>query len=295
MLFTYDVNFVHKVKTITDAKGNVTTYDYNDTTGALEKITYPTVGSQTPVESYKYNSFGQVTEVNSVDGTISKYEYYSDANDANNYGHLWKVIADYGSGGGYLNISTEFKYDVLGNIKEVTDPNGDTTQNTYNDLDQLTKITTPSPYNYVTKFSYDKNDNGTKVEMEVTDDPNQIIGYSFNVMKKIESMTDPLGNVTTYGYNKNDEPNLVVDANENDTIYEYNERGLLCKVTDANGGETKCGYNGNGYLADINDPNGDVTSFAYDGFDRLIRITYPDDTNEAFGYDRRCPDRSWRF
>jgi len=285
-LFTYDVSFVHKVKTVTDAKGNVTTYDYNDTTGVLEKITYPTAGSQTPVGSYSYNSFGQVTEVNSIDGTITKYEYYSDANDANNYGHLWKVIADYGTGVGYLNISTEFTYDVLGNVKEIKDPNGDTTQNVYNDLDQLTKITTPSPYNYVTKFSYDENGNETKVEKEVTGDPNQIISYSFNVMKKIESMTDPLGNVTTYGYNKNDEPNLVTDAEENDISYEYNERGLLCKVTDANGGETKYGYNDNGYLADINDPNGDVTSYDYDGFDRLIRITYPDDTNEVFGYDK---------
>ena len=288
-IYTHDPNFDYKVKTIRDPEGNITTYDYNDLTGNLEKITYPTIstpdGNKAPAESYKYNN-GQIAEVNAPDGIVTKYEYYTDANDANNYGRLWKVIADYNETDG-LNLTTEYTYDVLGNTITVTDPNGNTIASVYNALDQLTKTIVPSPFDYVTKFSYDKNGNRSRIEREIPG-PNQVTTFDYYVRNKLKTVTGPLGNdyVTTYGYNKNEEPNLITDAEDNSTISEYNERGLLAKVTDANGGVTKYTYTPNGMLADINDPNGNITKYDYDGFDRLKTIAYPNDTNEVFGYDK---------
>jgi len=290
-IYTYDPNFDDRVKTVTDALGNVTTFDYNDLTGNLEKITYPTVttlnGNETPVWSFTYNQYGQIETITAPDGIVTKHEYYTDANDANNYGRLWRLIEDYNeTDANAFNITMEFEYDALGRIVEVNNPNGDVTESVYNDIDQLTKAIAPLPFEYVTKFAYDKNGNQSEIEREITGEPNQITSFTHILQDKIKTITDPLGYVTTYSYNKNEEPNSITDAEDNATTCEYNERGLLCKITDANGNVTNLGYNTNGLIAEVNDPNGNVTTFDYDSFDRLIRINYPDDSNEEFSYDK---------
>lgn len=290
--YTYDPNFVYKVKTIRDPEGNITTYDYNDLTGNLESITYPEVNTpddnEAPVVSFTYNAYGQVETATAPDGMETKYEYYDD-NEPNGWGWLWKVIVDANqSDPNSLEITTEYKYDILGHVIEVNDPNGDVTQSVYNELNQLIQTTAPTPYSYVTKFSYDKNGNQSEIEREIAG-PNQITSYTYNVRNKLKTtVTDPLNLnfVTKYDYDKNENPSDVNDAEDNLTQYDYDERGLLWEVTDANGNVTEYSYDENGNLADINDPNGDITSYDYDGFDRLIKITYPDDTNEVFGYDK---------
>jgi RHS repeat-associated protein len=290
-------------KTVTDSSGNKnhgtasalitfamhTDGKVEDGVGKVIKITYPTVvtpdGNKIPVQSFTYNSYGQIDTITAPDGITIKYEYYDDPNDPNNYGRLWKVIADYNETDG-LNITTEYTYDLLGRVVEVRDPNGNTTKSKYNVLDQLFKAFTPSPFEYVTNFSYDKNGNRSKYEREISGEPNQITNFTFGMHGKLQAITDPLGNDTTYGYNKNEEPNLVTDAEGHSEVAAYNERGLLCKVVDANGGITELSYDDNGNLVEIKDANGNTTTHDYDGFDRLICITYPDDTNEVLGYDK---------
>jgi RHS repeat-associated protein len=183
-----------------------------------------------------------------------------------------------------LNISTEYKYDSYGNVREVNDPNGDVTQLTYNQLNLLTKII--SPLTYETNFSYNKNKKLEQIERVVTGGPSQMTHYAYDILDHLNQVTDPCGYVTTYGYNKSEEPNIVTDAEDNNTVSVYDERGLLIKVTDANGGVTEYGYTPNGDINDINDAKGNITGYKYDGFGRLTCITYPDDTNEVFSYDK---------
>lgn len=289
--YTYDPNF-NFVKTITDPLGKVTTYGY-DANGNLTTIIYPSVatseqGDVNPVTGFTYNIHGQITEVNSQDGVITEYEFYSDSNDTNNYGKLWKITFDYGDTNdpNYLNIPIEYKYDVLGKIIEVHDPNGDITTFVYNNLSQLTQATTPSPYNYVTNFSYNQTKKISRIERIRATDPNQITSFTYDILDQLQTVTDPLGYVTTNLYDKNENLSDVNDAEENNTNYQYDERDLLWKVTDANGNITEYSYTANGKLAKITTPDGSETTYSYDGFDRLTRITYPDNTNEVFGYDK---------
>jgi len=293
--YTYEPNF-NLVKTMTDPKGNVITYtyDYEDSNygtevGNLMKITYPTVstpnGDAAPEVSFTYNSYGQVESVNAPDGMVTKYQYYGDTNDANNYGRLWKVIVDYGQDTNCLNITTEYKYDKLGRAIEKSDPNGDITRFTYNDLDQLTRTTAPSPYSYVTNFSYNNRKKLSQLEKEISG-PNQITSYTYNILDNLATTTDPLGYVTTNSYDNSENLSDVNDAEGNNTHYDYDERDLPWKITDATGNVIEYYYTANGDVNEIKDPNGSITKYEYDSFDRLIKITYPDDTNEAFGYDK---------
>jgi RHS repeat-associated protein len=297
--FTYEPRFDF-IKTVTDPVGNITiyTYDYEDTNiydtnvGNLMKITYPEVnvvdGNGTsvtaqPTMSFAYNDYGQMETVTAPDGIVTKYEYYTDANDANNYGKLWKVIVDCNQTEG-LNITTEYKYDSYGNVKEVNDPNGDITQFAYNALNLLTKTT--SPLNYTTNFSYNKNKKLEQVERDITDEPNQITSFTHDKLDHLKTVTNPLAYVTTYGYDKNEDPNIVIDAEDNNTVSVYDERGLLIKVTDANDGVTEYGYTPNGDINDINDANGNITRYEYDGFNRLKKVTNAKGDYRRYYYDK---------
>ena len=285
--YTYDATFAGKINSITDPMGNVTKYDYYSN-GNLQQITYPTIttidGNQIPVVKFSYYDLGRLFEATAADGVVTRYIYYTDSSDSNNYRRLKKVIEDYNTAGG-LNITTTFKYDALGHICEINDPNGNTIKITFNNLDQMEKLTMPSPFNNVVKLSYDKNGNFSRIELDGTD-VNQIVKPTFDRYKKLRSVADPLNYVTTQGYNKNKDPNIIIDAENNKTRYVYNERGKISQVIDANGNTTICRYNPNGNLAQIEDANGNITKYAYDGFDRLKCITYPDDTNEVFTYDK---------
>jgi RHS repeat-associated protein len=281
VLYTYDPNFDSKIKTIEDPNGNITTFDY-DPNGNLIQITYPTVDSKTPVVKYTYNKYGQMETATAADGIVTKYQYY-DANDPN-CSRLWKVIVDANeSDPDKLEITTEYKYDAVGNVREIKDPNGDTTKFEYNEIDQLLKTT--SSLGDITNFSYNNNKKLSQVERERTGS-NQITSYTYNILDKLKAVMDPLSNITEYGYNKSEDPNIVTDAENNSTLSTYNERSLLLTVTDANDGVTTYAYTANGDVNDINDAKGNVTSYTYDGFGRLTKITYPDANDETFEYDK---------
>ncbi len=285
--YTYDPNW-NFIKTVTDPLGKITTYNYDSNNGNLLSITSPTVSTPTgdanAVVSFTYNIYGQPETVTAPDSIVTKCEYYTDANDANNFGHLWKTIVDYNETAG-LNITTEYEYDRLGRAIKVTDSNDNIAQLTYNNLDQLTKATAPSPFNYVTNFSYHKTKKLKTLERPI-DDSNQVTSYTYNILDKLKTVTNPLGYVTTNSYDNSENLSNIEDAEENNTHYDYDERDLLWKVTDANGNVTEYSYTHNGKLEKIKAQDGNETTYSYDGFDRLKVITYPDDTNEVFSYDK---------
>jgi len=285
-MYTYDEVFPNKIKTARDPAGNTITYKY-DSYGNVRKIIYPKVttpgGQENPVIKFTYNANGQIETATAPDDIVTRYEYYTDPCDFDNYGHLWKTIVDYGADPCCMNVTTEFEYDTLGHVIKVTDPNNSATLFEYNDLDQLTQIT--SALNYVTDFSYNKNKKLREIKKYI-DATEQITTYTYNVLDNLEAVANPLGYITTNNYDKNENLSSVNDAENNSTSYIYNERGQLSKVTDANDGITEYLYDDNGNLAWIEDAKDNITTYDYDAFDRLICITYPDDSNEVFGYDK---------
>ncbi|MHC4418425.1 MAG: hypothetical protein ACYSU6_07535, partial [Planctomycetota bacterium] len=287
--FTYDANF-NFVKSITDPRQNKTELKY-DPNGNLETITYPEVDTpygsrKKPVYKFTYNSYGQVETITDPCNIIIKYQYYTDSNDANNYGRLWKVVLD----PCVLQITYELEYDALGRVKEVADPCGNTWGLTWDDIDRLKEIT--DPCGNATKLTYNKCKKLEKIEREWSG----IIKLGYDILDNLKTITDPCNYVTKLSYDNSANLSDINDAEDNATQYKYDERDLLWRVTDANGGITRFSYTLNGMLADINDANtnGNVTDFHYDGFDRLLWIQYPDDTNEAFGYDKASNVTSWR-
>ncbi len=292
-IFTYEPNFDY-LKTYTDPKGNTTTYtyDYEDVgygteVGNLMKITYSEVNGQIPEVHYTYNSTGQILTKTSVDGIVTKYEYY-DAADLDGHGRLKRIIVDYGTNPENRNITSEFKYDNLGNIVEKTDALGNITQLSYDEYGHLLQAIAPAPFNYVTNFSYDQNGNvlQTDIQTDIPATPWQSTSYAYDSLDNVTGITNPLDLVTTIAYDNNENQHLVTDAENNASTYEYDERDLLWKETDAQGNTTEYAYDLNGNLEEIIDAKGNVTIYQYDEFDRLLTVTYPDLSIEEYEYDK---------
>jgi YD repeat-containing protein len=63
------------------------------------------------------------------------------------------------SGTGRLNLTTNVTYDAVGNVQTIQDPNGNTTTLTFDSNRRLTQKMDPAPFSYLTKQTFDTNNN----------------------------------------------------------------------------------------------------------------------------------------
>lgn len=156
------------VKTHTDARGNVTTYEYDasgNRTQAMGRI--PSI-----VDDYEYNAAGQLTAHVLPDnggGHRRRDElYYYDSGPQT--GYLRQSVVD---AGGFA-LTTTYEYDALGNMLRMIDPRGHDTRYEYNALDQVvrerSREVTPGGARHETLYFYDGNDNRVRVDVENRDE-----------------------------------------------------------------------------------------------------------------------------
>lgn len=277
--FAYDLLW-NKVNTFTDALGRVTTFNYDIANGTLLSVVYPLVDSINPTISFTYNTRGQVLTRTDATGIVTKWTYDTSTEK------LLSIVHDFGTG--RLNLTTSFGYDSAGNINSVTDARGNTSTALFDTERRLKQLTTPTPFGYLTKLTWDGNSNLTKLEQQTGDltNPWQTTQYGYSVTDKIETVTDPTLNVSSMIYDDLDRLWKATDALLRTTEYSYDSLNRISTVKDPSGTieETRT-YTANGLLASLKDARNNVTTYQYDGFDRLDQTTYPDASYEQSTYD----------
>lgn len=146
-----------------------------------------------------------------------------------------------------------FGYYPNGNLKSVTDPDGNATS---------------PPSGFTTSYTYD----------------------SFG---QLQTATDPNGNTTTYSnYDPSGYPQTITDAMHNTTTYGYNARGNLTSVTDPPGHVTSQDYDvfgrpGQNVVPKDQANHINITTPApvYDGNDNITRATAPNGAETTTSYD----------
>ncbi|MGH7484017.1 MAG: RHS repeat-associated core domain-containing protein, partial [bacterium] len=277
---TYDSTW-NKIHTLVDGNDNTWTWNYDGTTGNLLNVQKPEVDSETPENSFTWNSRGQIETATDATGIVTQFNYDSSTEK------LTSVVADYGTSS-HLNLTTNFVYDTVGNLTSIQDPNGNTTSFEFDSERRVTQKTDPTPFSYVMNTVYDVNGNVTSVSRQTGGSPAwQTYSFAYYVTDKLHTVTDPLSAVTTYEYDNMNRPLHITDAEDRVTTFAYDEVSRLNSITDPlDNVALSRTFTDNGLLYQETDARGKTKTHEMDGFDRPIMVTYADSSTEQWtSYD----------
>ena len=189
---TYTYDKIGQLVSETDEEGNTTSYTY-DKVGNLKTITDPN-GNVTKNTYFLNGKLYEVTRVNKEDktkNTVTRYTYDNRWNVANIFvnGKL-KTSYEYDSVGNMTkehsavelpdgkiqNIDTLYEYDVYGRLIKTTDPNGNVTENTFDEEGRLTSV--KNALEETTCYEYDQLGNITSVSRK--DENRKILSLNYS-------------------------------------------------------------------------------------------------------------------
>lgn len=253
---------VDKLTSVTDANGNVTTYQY-DNLGRLLTETDP-LGK---ITSYGYDAIGNLISKTDANGNTVKYTYDS-------LGRLLKKM--------YPDGKTEtFSYDAVGNILTAGNPNISYTM-TYDNGSRLTAVT--DSFGWTMSYEYDLLGNRTKLMT-----PNgRIIKYFYDPSNRLTRLITA---VSSFTFRYDNLGRLTFQNSVFNNISTYFDYDALGRVTGRS--EVSYGfpfvytYDKKGNMLSLElAAGGSRVSYCYDALDRLIGATSSDaGRNEAYSYD----------
>ena len=174
--------------------------------------------------------------------------------------------------------ATDYEYDPVGRMTAVTDALGNTTRYEYDAADNLAKVT--DALGHVTSYTYDALGNLTSE----TDALGNTVKYSYTTEGWLETVTDAEGHVTRYTYDRTGNILTADYAGEQTETNTYNELGLLTTVTTAEG-DTLYQYDDASRLISVTQPNGETVSYTYDSHGNRATMTYPNGKTVKYTYD----------
>jgi RHS repeat-associated protein len=279
--------------TVTDQRGNTTTYRY-DPTGALLQVTDATGQYQTFQKDLNHNNvvtaatgggicpscnnpkFGDVqfsydsagnmlTRTDALGNTMT-YSYDPATNKVNQ-------IAD------ALGSTAKYTYDAHGNKLTSSDANGHTLTYAYNSFGEVTQTT--DSQGQITTYTYDSDGNLAAI----TGPLGETYSFVYDAVSRPVQMVDPLGRKTTLIYDALDRLAAQQNALGNTVQYSYDAIGNLLSATDANSKTTSYSYDAMHRLVSKTDPAGQTDTRSYDPFGNLIKFTDRNGQVTALTYD----------
>lgn len=253
-------NSLAQVESISDPMGNQTSFTYSGQqlsgVGGQVRVVDP-LGN---VELETFSSGNLVSDSQGSGAAISSYTYEPG---------IPEPITSTNPDG---NTSTN-TYDPLGDVLSSTNPSGQTTTYTYNSLREMTSSTTPQ--GVTTTYTYNSQGNLIEKSTQISPGVFQTTTYDVAPNGDILSETDPNGNTTTYTYDQFG--NLASQTNSlgDTTTYTYNTLGEKTSTTDPNGNKTTYTYNAYGEMVSSTNPLGETTKDYYDADHNLIESVDP--------------------
>lgn len=289
-LFEYDE--MDNLIRVEDAEGRAWTYEYD--------AVYNLSAEHGPEDThtlFAYNAMGYVTDItrcNSalVEGTctaqqVTHYEY--DALD-----RVVTAIQNYQPGNARsadTNIITRFEYDLVGNLTQLIDANGNPTLYEYNALDLLIRV--EDAEGQVTRYGYDANGN----LIRITNPREFVTILLYDGANRLATRRDADSNVWTYRYDSNGNLSELLDPHRVVTRYEYDPLNRVRALTQnyVPGGAattdqnvtTRFEYDLAGNLRFIHDPRGTYQiEHRYDAAHRRVLTVDAEGGETAFTYDK---------
>ena len=281
------------VNTVTNAAGQVTTYNtYNangqpltitDPNGVLTTLTYDlrqrlkTRQAGTETTMFDYYPTGLLQKVTLPDGSFVQYTY--------DPAHRLTKIT------GGLGNHVDYTLDLLGNrtAESAKDPSNvlsRTRSRVFNTLNQLSQeIGAAGTINVTTTFGYDLNGNQTTINAPLTRNTTN----QYDELNRLKQITDPNSGNTLFGYDATDNLTSVTDPRTLATSYTYTGFGDLKTQASPDTGTTTNTYDSGGNLATSTDSRAVISTYSYDTLNRVTSVAYKKGTTTdqtiTYSYD----------
>ena len=275
--------------------------------GDLYRVTNA-LGQITTYVSYDKN--GKPTRIQDANGVYTDMSYH-----ARGWLLTRTVRANAnGTPNASLDATTTFAYDNVGNVTQVTQPDGTYLHYGYDDAHRLTDIydsATPANYLQGDHIHYTLDAAGNRTD-EKTSDPSGMLQRELsrtydqlshltalmnNANSAVQSYLNPTdapptGITYTNGYDGNGNAIYSKDANNIGTEQLYDPLNRLVKTLQDHAGTggthdttTQYGYDARDNLRSVVDPNNLTTSYTYDGLNNLTALSSPDTGGTGYTYD----------
>jgi YD repeat-containing protein len=269
-----------------DAQGLVLTQDGPRTDVVdVTSFTYDSASNRTSITNalghvtqlLDYNGRSQPTRVIDANGNETLLSYHV-------RGWLSSVTVVDPSGDVTLNSVTNYTYDNVGQLINITLPNSVELNYTYDGSRRLTGISN----NLGESISYTLDNAGNRTAETIL---NSGGGISYSVTRAFDELSrvmDVIGaeyQTTHFDYDVNDNATTVTDPRSNATNQSYDPLDRLQQIADAAGGTTQFSYDDQDRLTSVTDANGNTTSYTYDAFDNVTQVNSPDTGIATYSYD----------
>jgi len=267
-----------QVHTVTDAVGNVTTYNtYNafgqpltvtDANNVVTTLTYDSrqrltsrqVGTETT--GFAYYPTGLLKQVTLPDNSYAAYSY-------DNAHRLTQIKDAFGN-------SLQYSLDAMGNrlAEKSYDPNGvlhRTRSRTINALNEVyQEISAAGTAAVTTTYGYDNDGNMLTVAAPMARNTSNV----YDALSRLMQQTDPGGGISHVTYDANDNVLSVKDPRSLTTTYTNNGLGDRTGQSSPDTGATGYAYDSGGNIQSVTTARGATTSYAYDALNRVTQVSY---------------------
>ena len=283
----------NKPTVITDKNGNKTHITY-DNEGNVLRIQYPEVDGVIPEETFNYNGRNQMFEHFDLRRTYTQYTY-----DTNGMPRC-KIVGEKRAATTYyengllkstsqpMGNTTRYTYNNIGQMASMTDAEGFTSYFEYDAAGNLLKTTDPHGKTVINTYdsnhqktsTIDKNNNWTQyfyngnMKNDVVIFPDgSCIKYEFDGEDRPVEVIDQMGNITTTEYDKAGRPVKKTFADGGFATYEYDKAGNVLKETGPCGAVTEKTYDKMGNVLTVKDNDGNTTTYLHNAMNKVVRMT----------------------
>lgn len=268
--------------------------DLQTTTNALGQVT----------TYVSYDKDGRPTRIKDVNSTLTDMTYHA-------RGWLLTRTVRYNASGSTSgnDATTTFAYDSVGNVKQVTQPDGSYLAYTYDDAHRLTDVqdnlgnklhyTLDAAGNRTLEQTYDPSSNLKRALARQFDQLNRLTETLNAASVAVQTYTNPAegppsGVTYTDGYDGNGNAIYSVDGTSGHvgTEQQYDPLNRLTKILQDHAGTgsthdttTQYAYDTRDNLRSVIDADNLTTSYTYDGLNNLTALGSPDTGNTGYTYD----------
>jgi RHS repeat-associated protein len=267
---TYTYTSDGLISSVTDASGT-TRYDYDPIMRRLVRVTQP----DGRYIRYAYDGRGERTLMADSMAAGSPEDVTQYAYDA--LGRLVQVTDPQGG-------ITSYTYDADGNLTTTSLPNGVTETDAYDSLNRVIEILAKNSAGAtISDFAYTLDANGNRTKEDDADGSHH--DYTYDALDRViaEATFDSTGVSTgaeTYVYDAMGNVTARSGSLLGNATFSYNGNNQL-----VSGAGSTYTYDAAGRLASVTDTTGNVTRYSYDARGRLVSLQDPDGSVTSYTYD----------